>query len=566
MTYRILILSNDPSETKALVDVLNNTENEAFDIDIATHLAVGLEKLQTKNADAILVDLPLADSSGMSTFDRLFSAAPHTPIIALSAKNDEAVAMQAVERGAQATLTKGALECTLVPEVVRNIIMRRNIDEASYREKARAEIALNSISDAVLCTDIAGNIDYLNTAAEAITGWSREEARGMSISVVFKLINGITREPAKNPVELVLQKNAPMVLNADTVLVRKDGSEASIEDSASPIHDEDGKLMGVVIVFHDVSASYAIKTKMAHLAQHDALTNLPNRVLLNDRIAQAITHAKRRGTKLAVLFLDLDHFKHINDSLGHETGDKLLQSVTQRLNSCVRSSDTVSRQGGDEFVILLAEGSHEQDAALTADKIIALLNLPHFIAKQELYVTTSVGISVYPADGKDPATLIKNADTAMYHAKDKGRDNYQFFRADMNTRAVERQFMEADLRRAIENKELVLYYQPKINLVNGKIAGAEALLRWMHNDWGMLSPERFIPIAEESGLIVPIGQWVLREACTQAKRWSDAGCAPISIAVNISALEFRQENFFENVRAILYATGLDAHCLQSEIP
>jgi diguanylate cyclase (GGDEF)-like protein len=349
------------------------------------------------------------------------------------------------------------------------------------------------------------------------------------------------------------------------VLIRRDGHEVAIEDSASPIHDWDGKLTGAVIVFHDVSAAQALSMKMAHLAQHDFLTNLPNRVLLNDRIAQAITLAKRGGTQLAVLFLDLDNFKHINDSLGHETGDKLLQSVTQRLSACVRNSDTVSRQGGDEFVILLAGGKYGEDAALTADKILAELTMPHSVGKYELHITTSIGISVYPEDGQDAETLIKNADTAMYHAKEKGRNNYQFFRSAMNIRAVERQFIEANLRLAVEKQEFVLHYQPKINLDTGMITGAEALLRWMHAEWGMVLPERFVPIAEDCGLIVPIGRWVLREACTQAKQWMDAGLAPVSISVNISALEFRQKNFFEGVRDILNDTGLEAHCLQLEI-
>jgi diguanylate cyclase (GGDEF)-like protein/PAS domain S-box-containing protein len=515
--------------------------------------------------DAIIVNLSLPDSSGIATFDQLFAAAPHTPILTLSAMEDDTLAIEAVQRGAQGNLSKAYFGSNLVPQTLRNIIQRKAVEEAFYKEKARAEIALNSISDAVICTDLSGNIDYLNIAAENMTGWSREEARGHPIGEVFKIINGVTRKHDQNPVEMVLQLDEPRGLNADTVLIRRDGHEVAIEDSASPIHDWDGKLTGAVIVFHDVSAAQAMSMKMAHLAQHDFLTNLPNRVLLNDRIAQAITLAKRGGTQLAVLFLDLDNFKHINDSLGHETGDKLLQSVTQRLSACVRNSDTVSRQGGDEFVILLAGGKYGEDAALTADKILAELTMPHSVGKYELHITTSIGISVYPEDGQDAETLIKNADTAMYHAKEKGRNNYQFFRSAMNIRAVERQFIEANLRLAVEKQEFVLHYQPKINLDTGMITGAEALLRWMHAEWGMVLPERFVPIAEDCGLIVPIGRWVLREACTQAKQWMDAGLAPVSISVNISALEFRQKNFFEGVRDILNDTGLEAHCLQLEI-
>ena len=305
--------------------------------------------------------------------------------------------------------------------------------------------------------------------------------------------------------------------------------------------------------------------KMAYQARHDFLTNLPNRLLLDDRIAQAIILAERCGMTLAVLFLDLDNFKHINDSLGHAIGDQLLQSVAQRLSACVHGSDTVSRQGGDEFVILLTEDNFAKDAVLTANKILSALAVPHLVAGHELHVTTSIGISVYPADAQNAETLIKNADTAMYQAKEKGRNNYQFFKADMNVRAVERQVIETHLRHALARQEFVLHYQPKINLASGAITGAEALLRWIHPEWGEVLPNRFVPIAEDCGLIVPIGRWVLREACTQAKRWQDAGLKPTSVAVNISALEFRRKDFVEGVRTILSETGLEARCLQLEI-
>ena len=565
MLNRILILTDDPTDANILKDALGKAEDGPFKIEWLRQLSAGIERLRAGGIDAILVDLSLPDSSGIATFDQLLAAVPHIPIMTLCMDEEEALAIEAVQRGAQGYLSKGHFKSYLVPQSLRNIIQRKAVEEAFYKEKTRAEIALNSIGDAVICTDMSANIDYLNIAAENMTGWSREEAHGQPIAEVFRIINGVTHQPERNPLDLVLVQDKPMGLNADSVLIRRNGSEVAIEDSASPIHDWDGQLTGAVIVFHDVSAAQAMTIKMAHLAQHDFLTNLPNRVLLNDRIAQAITLAKRGGTQLAVLFLDLDNFKHINDSLGHATGDKLLQSVTQRLSTCVRSSDTVSRQGGDEFVILLAEEKSGEDAALTAEKILAALTLPHSVANSELHVTTSIGISVYPADGQDAETLIKSADTAMYHAKDKGRNNYQFFKSEMNIRAVERQLIEAKLRRALGKQEFVLHYQPKVNLDTGMITGAEALLRWNHAEWGEVLPGRFVPTAEDCGLIVPIGRWVLREACTQAKRWMDAGLAPVSIAVNISALEFHQKNFVEGVRAILNDTGLEAHYLELEI-
>ena len=304
---------------------------------------------------------------------------------------------------------------------------------------------------------------------------------------------------------------------------------------------------------------------IADLAQHDVLTGLPNRRLLNERLTQAIALARRRGTQLAVLFLDLDRFKHVNDSLGHEVGDKLLQSVSRRLQTAVRTSDTISRQGGDEFVLLLSEVAHGSDAAYTAQKMIGALAAPHAIDNQDLHITASIGVSLYPDDGEDAETLLKNADTAMYHAKERGPNSFQFFKSDMNIRAVERQRIEADLRRALTRNEFVLHYQPKMNLLTGDMTGAEALIRWKHPDRGLVRPMQFVPIAEDSGFIVPIGRWVLGEACSQARSWIDAGLPPTPVSVNISALEFRDKDFLGNVIEVLDQNRLDPHFLELEL-
>jgi diguanylate cyclase (GGDEF)-like protein/PAS domain S-box-containing protein len=512
-----------------------------------------------------MADLSLPDSQGIETFEALFAVAPHTPIMTLFSAGEDVLTTETMHRGAQDYLSKAHFGSYLVPQSLRNMIQRKTIEEEFFIEKTRAGITLNSISDAVIGTDMEGNVDYLNIAAEMMTGWSREDARGHPINEVMQIINGSTREPERNPIDLVLQQNEPMKLAAGTILIRRDGRESAIEDSAAPIHDWDGKIAGAVIVFHDITASQSMAIKMSHLAQHDFLTNLPNRMLLNDRIEQAILLAKRNSAHLALLFLDLDNFKHINDSLGHVIGDKLLQSVARTLSACVRGSDTVSRQGGDEFIILVSAGKHVNNAALTAMKVLAALTVPHLIAKHELHVTTSIGISIYPEDGLDAETLIKNADTAMYHAKEKGRNNYQFFTNAMNVRAVERQVIESHLRQAMTRQQFELYYQPKIDLHTGAITGSEALLRWNHSKWGEMLPDRFIAIAEDCGLIVPIGQWVLREACEQTKRWEIAGLKPVSVAVNISVLELRRKDFVEGVRAVLQETGLSPSCLQLEI-
>ncbi|HYD33311.1 MAG TPA: EAL domain-containing protein, partial [Methylophilaceae bacterium] len=270
-------------------------------------------------------------------------------------------------------------------------------------------------------------------------------------------------------------------------------------------------------------------------------------------------------TGLAVLFCDLDNFKHINDSLGHLIGDKLLQAVAQRLVGQVRASDTVCRQGGDEFVILLLEDDCSENAAITAEKILLSLSQPYFIGEHELYVTTSIGISLYPWDGLDAESLIRSADTALYHAKNKGRDNFQFFKEEMNARAVERQSLEVDLRRAIKQEEFVLHYQPKVNLNTGEITGVEVLIRWNHPTRGLTLPGTFISIAEDCGLIVQLGQWVLEKACIQAKAWIDQGHSPMPVAINISALEFRNLHFAEHVKKVLQRTGLQPQYLELEL-
>ena len=565
MPNLVLIITGDAGDAKTLQQVLAEASDGPFAIEWVTQLSDALTRLRAGGIDAILADMWLRDSRGIDTFDQLFALAPHTPIMTLSAQDDEALAIEAVRRGSQGYLSKGHFCSYLVPQSLRNVIQRKAVEEAIFIDKARAEITLNSISDAVVGTDMAGNVDYLNVAAERMTGWQRDEARGRSVREVMKIMNGVTRDPERNPIELVLQENKRRDLTPGTILVRRDGTEVVIADSTAPIHDSHGKISGAVMVFHDVTAAQLTAMEMTHLAQHDFLTKLPNRLLLNDRIAQAITLAKRRGTTLAVLFLDLDNFKHINDSLGHAIGDKLLQSVAQRLSACVRGSDTVSRQGGDEFVLLVTADRHAEDAALTANKILAALAAPHSIDENELHVTPSIGISVYPADAENAETLIKNADTAMYHAKEKGRNNFQFFKSNMNVRAVERQVIETNLRHALERQEFALHYQPKVNLASGTITGAEALLRWIHPEWGLVLPDRFVAIAEDCGLIVPIGRWVLREACAQARRWQDAGLNPGSVAVNISALEFRRTDFVDGVRAVLHETGLAPHCLELEI-
>jgi len=574
MSRNILLIQSDSEDANTIRDALINGRDPAFLVERLGLCATGMQRLAGERTAgngesgalaAVLLDLSLPDSEGIQTFDRIFRTAPHIPILILCAAADEGIAKTAVQRGAQDYLVKHRLDAYLLPKALHCMLDRAVIAEALLEEKARAEMALNSIRDAVMSSDLAGTVTYLNAVAEQMTGWPRHEAIGHPVEEVFRIVDSATGEPALNPLSRAAHNNETVCLTPNYVLVRRDGVEAAIEDSAAPIHDRSGRVTGALMVFRDVSATRASSIRLSNLAQHDSLTGAPNRTVFNDRLTQAITLAQRHGNKLAVLFLDLDRFKHISDTLGHDVGDRLLQSVAQRLRGCVRSWDTVSRQGADEFVILLAEVAHAQDAALSAEKMLLTLSTPYRIDQHNLSLDASIGIVIYPDDGTDTETLLRNADFAMYQAKDRGRNNYQFFDSDMTRRALERQSLEDGLRYAIDRQQLVLFYQPIVDLRTRAILGAEALVRWRHPQRGLIAPAQFMPIAEESGFIVSIGQWVLRAACQQLRIWQHAGLPAMRIAVNISATELRDKSFVDGVRAVLVDTGVAPHHLELEL-
>jgi diguanylate cyclase (GGDEF)-like protein/PAS domain S-box-containing protein len=561
----LLLVEDNPGDARLLREMFN--EQGLLNIDL-THvecMGEAEEHLGRSAFDIILLDLGLPDEQGLGAVRRAHMAAPRVPLVVLTGSDDESMATQALQEGAQDYLIKGQIDGRGLLRALRYAVERKTLEEAFFVEKERAQVTLNCIGDAVVCTDIEGNITFLNLVAEKMTGWAWKEATGRPMAEVFKILDATSRETTRNPMERAMGQNRTVHLPANCILVRRDGFEIPIEDSVAPIHNREGQPTGAVIVFRDVSAARAMVVQMTHSAEHDFLTGLPNRMLLNDRVNQAIGLAARHDNKVAVLFLDLDGFKHINDSLGHPIGDKLLQSIAKRLVDCVRNSDTVSRQGGDEFVVLLSEMEQSEDAAISALRILQAVAEAHNIDQHDLHVTASIGVSVFPDDGKDAETLVKNADTAMYQAKENGRQSYQFFKPAMNVRAVERQSIEENLRRALERQEFALHYQPKIDLRTGKISGAEALIRWTHPVRGPVSPAQFIPVAEDCGLILPIGQWVLREACKQARAWVDAGLPLTSMAVNISSMEFRDDNFLESVFATLSETGLDPKSLELEL-
>jgi diguanylate cyclase (GGDEF)-like protein/PAS domain S-box-containing protein len=562
---RILVIEDNSVVAHAIQAALAHSRTGPFDVEWVRLLSDGLARLTGEGIAAILLNLFLPDSRGIETFDKLHRVSPGIPILVLCGGNDESLAQQAVARGAQIYLRPAHLRRHPLQSILRSSIKRNTAEDVLCAERERTQVILNAIGDGVLCTDNEGNVTSLNLVAQSMTGWPREEAAGHPFADIFKTIDAATRLPAQNFMQKALQQNRAVRLPENCVLARRDGFESAIEGSLTPVHDRAGHVTGAVIVFHDVTEPRTMWLEMIRAAQHDCLTNLPNRLLINDRISQSISLARRQNKQIGVIFVDLDRFKYINDSLGHAVGDKLLQSVAERLSSSVRSSDTVSRQGGDEFVILLPDIAHPSDAAASAEKLLSSLRAPHSIEGYDLHIDGSIGISIFPEDGGDAETLIKHADTAMYHAKESGRNNFQFFAAEMNAKAVQRQSLESNLRHALDRNEFVLHYQPKVNLATGKITGVEALIRWHHPQRGLTRPSLFVPIAEDCGLILPIGRWVLREACRQVRAWQDARLPLIPVAVNVSAVEFRAKNFLEGVCETLAETGVEPCYLEFEV-
>jgi diguanylate cyclase (GGDEF)-like protein/PAS domain S-box-containing protein len=561
----VLVVEDNPGDARLLREMFSEQVAQGVTFTDVECLADAERALAGGGIDVVLLDLGLPDAKGMEAIRRVQAAAGDVAIVVLTGMDDEEVAIQALQEGAQDYLVKGKIETRSLLRSLRYAIERKHLKAALFNEKERAQVTLDCIGEAVICTDKAGKVTLLNVAAEAMTGWSFKEAEGRPLGEILQLMNGASRVTITIPADLVLAAKCSLSFFPNCLLIHRNGKETAIEESIAPIYDRDGLQIGAVVVFRDVSVARELAAQMVHTAEHDSLTGLPTRVLFNDRVTQAIALARRHMKRLAILFLDLDGFKHINDSLGHSTGDRLLQSVAARLVESGRASDTVSRLGGDEFVVLLSEVEHSEDAAIAARRMLEAITRAHQFDGQEVHVSTSIGVSVYPDDGEDAETLVKNADTAMYQAKENGRRGFQFFKPAMNSRAVERQFIEHGLRCALDRNEFTLHYQPTINFKTGLITGAEALIRWNHPIRGIIAPSEFIPVAEDCGLILPIGNWMLSRACEQARAWIDSGLALATMAVNISAFEFRDQDFVEGVFAVLERSGLDPRVLELEL-
>ncbi|MBV8464588.1 MAG: EAL domain-containing protein, partial [Burkholderiales bacterium] len=468
-------------------------------------------------------------------------------------------------RGDSTVLAVSAKGVLMRDQDGRSIGILRIVRDLTERKAAAARMELaakvfDNTAEAIMVVSPSFNIASVNRAFCEITGYAADEVVGKPVTLL--------RDPDAEGSRYDQVRDAYLRTggwNGEIPLRRKSGDIFTASMQINVARDVTGRVGEVVALIRDISEAKAAEARILHLARFDALTELPNRAYFRELTEEAISEGQRHGERRAVLFVDLDHFKTVNDSLGHAVGDLLLQEVARRLAESLRAGDVVGRLGGDEFVMLLRHMDSDADIAVVADRVLSRLAEPFSLAEHELVVTPSLGIALYPNDGEDYDTLIRNADAAMYHAKESGRNTYRFYTADMNIRAREILAVENQLRRALERNEFVLHYQPQVEIATGRIIGAEALIRWQHPDKGLLGPIEFIPLAEERGLIAPIGQWVLREACRQNKAWQDAGLPAIEVAVNLSAVQFYQRELVDSIAALLDQYELEPHWLGLEV-
>ncbi|MFI3157019.1 MAG: EAL domain-containing protein [Methylococcaceae bacterium] len=423
-----------------------------------------------------------------------------------------------------------------------------------------ASVIFNNIGEGIFVTDKDKKIISVNEAFTTITGFTQHDVYG-------KKTHFLLAKKHRLKIDDELNSHALGVNSWQGEVWRRHKTNPDFPSwtTVSEVKDSSGEVSHYVHVFMDITHFKKAQDHLGFLAYHDPLTKLPNRLLLKDRIDHSLQNALREGSQAAVLFLDLDRFKGINDTYGHEVGDGLLREVAKRIKNLVRKEDTVSRYAGDEFVVFMENIPDAKNPAKLAQKLIDTFNAPAYIKGHRLKISTSVGISLFPQDGHDTDTLIKNADAAMYRAKKEGRNNFQYYSMELTTEAFEKMSMECALRRSLERHELILYFQPQVCLKTGKLVGVESLVRWMHPTDGLIPPKQFIPIAEESGFIVALGEWVLKNACMQMRRWLDEGLKVNKMVVNVSAVQFLRSDFVATVERVLHSSGLDPSYLELEL-
>ncbi|MGH8503650.1 MAG: putative bifunctional diguanylate cyclase/phosphodiesterase [Gammaproteobacteria bacterium] len=552
--------SRDDSELIAHALAGNGFEVRVRRVETEADYLAGLEPAP----DLILADYSMPQFSAERALELLQRQSLDIPFIVVSGHISADAAVALMKAGAHDYLLKQDLT-RLCP------VVRRELREAAGRAKERAaEMALKDseeklrlimehVSDLIMMVDTQGRRLYASASYQALFGHSGVMLGTDSFAEVHPEDKERVRRVFRETVATGIGRRC------EYRLVLNERGVRYLESQGSVIRNDAGDVAKIVVVSRDVTERKQSEARIQYLAHSDGLTGLPNRTLLADRIGQMLAQNDRHGDSLALLFIDLDHFKTINDSLGHQVGDKLLKQVAGRLSQCMRKSDFLARLGGDEFLMAVGDIRHAQDVALIAQKIVTSIAHSYSVGDHALSTSCSVGISIYPDDGRDVQTLMRNADMAMYHAKERGHNHYQFFSQEMEARAAERLMLGNTMQRALERDEFELHYQPCIELATGRITGVEALIRWRHPELGLLSPARFIPLAEETGMILPIGDWVLRTACAQMHQWQQQGLDGLRLAVNLSARQFRQADLPQQIAAALTNAGVETQTLELEI-
>ena len=563
MTSRlqILIIEDNPSDYRLIMRQLSKSGLD-FEAQRVSS-AVGLQTLLGRNIhfDLILTDYALPDINIERKLSLLLEQYPNSPIIMVSGTLGEERAVAMLKAGLEDFVCKDNLS-RLIPAInraLRHVEFKKKKQAAEERLRLWATV-FEHAAEGIFITDPKGRILEVNRSFTEIMGYTPEEAIGNTPKMwksghhdrdFYQKMWGCLRETGQWRGEIWNR--------------HKSGHTVAQWLTVSAVRDEAGLLTHYVAMFSDISLLKQTEQQLEYLAHHDVLTGLPNRMLLNARLEHAIEHAKRQRHILAVIILDLDRFKHINDSFGHPTGDKLLKEVARRLRQHIRQEDTPARLGGDEFCLLLERLNEPEKAVIIVEKILAHFQRPYIVEDQEIHITPSIGISLFPRDGEDAATLLRNADSAMYQAKNQGSNGFAFYSKKLTTQAKELVLLESALHKAGQNQELQLFFQPQLDMRTGGIIGAEALLRWEHPDMGMISPAKFIPLAEETGMILEIGAWVILQGCLQAKRWLDQGLDFGRIGLNISGCQINHGKILEDVKRSLSSTGLLPQYLELEV-
>jgi diguanylate cyclase (GGDEF)-like protein/PAS domain S-box-containing protein len=568
-----ILIADDEAQIREVLHELLEADYECVEVSSAEE---ALAVVRQENFELVLSDIMMGGITGLEMVPQVLELAPDTVVIMISGEQNIESAIEALRAGAFDYITK-PFDLRHVEAAVKRALehqaLRRSkryyenfLEEIVKQRTAELNKANQTLSVliqasplAIFVLDTEGKVILWNPAAEAMFGWSETEV----LNHPFPLVPEEKRETFRAGFEGALEGKA--VTDYQTRRPKKDGTLIDVNVWMAALFDANGEINGIMAIVADITERKQAEARINYLAYHDTLTGLPNRVSFEEQLAASLTHAESNQESLAVMFLALDRFKKFNDTLGHIIGDQLLKSVAGRLALSMNEGDAVARFGSDEFGFLLAGIKGAEDVARRAREFQGTLERPFNIESHELYVTSSIGISLYPLDGRDSQELLKSAGAALYRAKQAGGSNYQFYTADMNEEALQRLALENQLRWGLERKEYRVYYQPQVNIDTGQITGMEALVRWQHPELGLVPPAQFIPLAEDTGLIAPLGEWVLRTACAQTKQWHDCGFQNLHVAVNLSPRQFQQPDLVLMIERLLKETGLDASCLELEV-